>query len=66
MNYLTLHFTNDREGVERSRIDYIGLKGEFSPAHRHGVTICNYEVMPQHSDRIGSENPFDDFSREIS
>jgi len=65
MHHLTLHFTGNR-GAERTRIDYVGLKGEWSPGHRHGVTICTYEALPQHSDHISSENPFDDFSREVS
>ncbi|XP_032453049.1 PITH domain-containing protein 1 [Nasonia vitripennis] len=49
VHHLTLHFTGNR-GAERTRIDYIGLKGEWTPGHRHGVTICTYEALPQHKD----------------
>ena len=65
MHHLTLHFTGNH-GDERTRIDYIGLKGEWTPGHRHGVTICTYEAIPQKEDHIKGENTFDDFSREVS
>ncbi|XP_014207020.1 PITH domain-containing protein GA19395-like [Copidosoma floridanum] len=65
MHYLTLHFTGN-QGAERTRIDYIGLKGEWSPGHRHGVTICSYEAIPQHQDHITSDDSHSDFSREVS
>uniref|UniRef100_A0ABD2W769 PITH domain-containing protein n=1 Tax=Trichogramma kaykai TaxID=54128 RepID=A0ABD2W769_9HYME len=52
VHHLTLHFTGN-SGAEKTRIDYIGLKGEWSPGHRHGVTICTYEAMPQHAASAG-------------
>ncbi|KAK0179892.1 hypothetical protein PV327_005603 [Microctonus hyperodae] len=52
VHHLTLHFSGNDGGVERSRIDYIGLKGEWTPAHQHGVTICTYESRPQISDHV--------------
>ena len=63
MHHLTLHFTGNR-GAEKTRIEYIGLKGEWSPGHRHGVTICTYEAMPLAEDH--KEKDFNDFSREVS
>lgn len=44
-----MHFPKNF-GAETTRIHYIGLKGEFSEAHHHGVTICNYEARPNISD----------------
>lgn len=44
-------------GADATRIDYIGLKGEWTPGHRHGVTICNYEAFP-----MGSDNSLKDFN----
>lgn len=46
---LSLHFqTNFGEDI--TRIYYIGLRGEFSESHHHGVTICTYESSPNVSD----------------
>ncbi|XP_043257604.1 PITH domain-containing protein GA19395 [Colletes gigas] len=44
--HLSLYFTG-KEGVDKIKIYYIGLKGEWSPGHQHGVTICTYELRPQ-------------------
>lgn len=33
-------------GAESTKIYYIGLKGEWMPGHKHGVTICTYEARP--------------------
>lgn len=60
--HLSLHFIGNG-GAERSKIYYIGLKGEWSPAHQHGVTICTYELVPQKSNRLKDMN---DQSREVS
>ncbi|XP_043275282.1 PITH domain-containing protein GA19395 isoform X2 [Venturia canescens] len=49
VHHLTIYFSGNAAN-DRTRIDYIGLKGEWSPAHRHGVTICTYESRPQISD----------------
>ncbi|XP_015114152.1 PITH domain-containing protein CG6153 [Diachasma alloeum] len=62
VHHLSLHFVGN-SGAETTRIDYIGLKGEWTPGHRHGVTICNYEAFP-----MGSDNALKDlnnFSREV-
>ncbi|XP_072211553.1 PITH domain-containing protein 1 [Excalfactoria chinensis] len=37
-------------GAETTKIFYIGLKGEWTEAHRHAVTICNYEALPNPGD----------------
>lgn len=56
VNHLSIHFPSNF-GEEHTTIYYIGLKGEFSEAHRHGVTICNYELKPNMSDH---KNPLED------
>ncbi|KAJ8935745.1 hypothetical protein NQ314_012671 [Rhamnusium bicolor] len=59
VHYLTLHFPSNF-GAETTRIYYIGLKGEFSECHRHGVTICTYEARPMAEDH---ENPINELTR---
>jgi hypothetical protein len=54
--HLSLYFPTNF-GEETSRIYYIGLRGEFSEAHHHGVTICSYESRPMMSDH---KNPLSD------
>ncbi|VVC97365.1 PITH domain-containing protein CG6153 [Leptidea sinapis] len=49
VSHLTMHFPSNF-GAENTKIYYIGLKGEWSPAHRHGVTICTYEARPNVDD----------------
>lgn len=49
VHHLSLYFPRSFGGDE-TRIYYIGLRGEFSEAHRHGVTICSYEATPNVSD----------------
>lgn len=49
VQHLSLYFTGGRN-AEQIKIDYIGLKGEWTPAHKHGVTICTYEARPLISD----------------
>lgn len=44
-----MHFPSNF-GAESTKIYYIGLRGEWSPAHRHGVTICTYEATPNLQD----------------
>ncbi|XP_033228008.1 PITH domain-containing protein GA19395 [Belonocnema kinseyi] len=61
VQHLTLHFSGTA-GSEKTRIDYIGLKGEWSPAPRQGVVIATYELRPQASDHPQDN---DHFTREI-
>lgn len=49
VHHLSLHFPSNF-GADSTRIYYIGLKGEFSEAHHHGVTICSYESAPNLAD----------------
>nr|XP_033325061.1 PITH domain-containing protein CG6153 [Megalopta genalis] len=58
VNHLSLYFTG-RTGQEQIRIYYIGLKGEWTPAHQHGVTICTYELIPQKSKKVKDRRDVD-------
>ncbi|XP_015438675.1 PREDICTED: PITH domain-containing protein GA19395 [Dufourea novaeangliae] len=58
VNHLSLYFTG-REGQDKIKIYYIGLKGEWSPGHQHGVTICSYELLPQMNDHPKDHTEFD-------
>ncbi|XP_055640642.1 PITH domain-containing protein GA19395 [Toxorhynchites rutilus septentrionalis] len=49
VHHLSIHFPTNY-GDSNTTVYYIGLKGEFSEAHHHGVTICTYESMPSVSD----------------
>ncbi|XP_060801121.1 PITH domain-containing protein GA19395 [Amyelois transitella] len=49
VTHLTMHFSSNF-GAENTTIYYIGLKGEWTPGHRHGVTICTYEARPNLDD----------------
>lgn len=49
VQHLSLYFTG-YENAEQIKIYYIGLKGEWTPARKHGVTICTYEARPLISD----------------
>jgi len=54
VTHLTLHFPSNF-GDETSKIYFIGLKGDWSPAHQHGVTLCTYETTPSmadHKDKV--------------
>lgn len=53
-HHLSLHFPTNFGDPDKTRIYYIGLKGEFSEAHHHGVTICTYETTPNVSDHKNS------------
>lgn len=48
--------------MEHIKLYYIGLKGEWTPLRRHGVTICTYEARP-----LISNHPkqFTEVNREI-
>ncbi|KFV75096.1 PITH domain-containing protein 1, partial [Dryobates pubescens] len=47
--HLSIHFSKNF-GAETTKIFYIGLKGEWTEAHRHEVTICNYEASANPAD----------------
>ncbi|NWR24570.1 PITH1 protein, partial [Emberiza fucata] len=49
VHHLSMHFPKNF-GAETTRIFYIGLKGEWAEAHRHEVTICNYEASANPAD----------------
>lgn len=49
INHLTIHIPRNY-GNESTKVYYIGLRGEFSEGHRHGVTICTYEARPSMAD----------------
>ncbi|XP_047987583.1 PITH domain-containing protein GA19395 [Leguminivora glycinivorella] len=49
VTHLTMHFPSNF-GADNTKIYYIGLKGEWTPAHKHGVTICTYEARPNLDD----------------
>ncbi|GJQ66837.1 hypothetical protein Trydic_g7869 [Trypoxylus dichotomus] len=54
--HLTIHFPTNFGG-DSTRIYYIGLRGDFTQGHRHGVTICTYESRANLSDH---KNPLDE------
>uniref|UniRef100_A0A4W5LWI8 PITH (C-terminal proteasome-interacting domain of thioredoxin-like) domain containing 1 n=1 Tax=Hucho hucho TaxID=62062 RepID=A0A4W5LWI8_9TELE len=49
VNHLSVHISRNF-GTESTRVYYIGLRGEYSQAHRHEVTICNYEASANPAD----------------
>ncbi|CAL8298774.1 unnamed protein product [Lota lota] len=49
VNHLSIHVSKNF-GTETTRVYYIGLRGEFSEAYRHEVTICNYEATANPAD----------------
>ncbi|XP_067006923.2 PITH domain-containing protein GA19395 isoform X2 [Anabrus simplex] len=49
VTHLSIHFPRNF-GSDTTKIYYIGLRGEFTPVHRHGVTICTYEARPNVAD----------------
>ncbi|KAG5897260.1 hypothetical protein JTB14_013161 [Gonioctena quinquepunctata] len=57
VHHLTLHFPTNF-GADTTKIYYIGLKGEFSEGHYHGVTICTYESRPMPEDH---KSPIDEY-----
>ncbi|XP_012220147.1 PITH domain-containing protein CG6153 [Linepithema humile] len=61
VQHLSLYFSGHRN-MEQIRIYYIGLRGEWTPPHRHGVTICTYEARPLSSDH---PKDFNEISRAV-
>lgn len=59
---ISLHFPSNFGG-ETSKVYYIGLKGDFTQAHRHEVTICTYESSPNVADH--KTNLFDSVNQQI-
>jgi len=49
IHHLTLHFPKSF-GADKTKVVYIGLKGEFTEAHRQEIAICNYELAPNPAD----------------
>lgn len=62
VHHLSLYFPTNF-GASNTRIYYIGLRGEFSEAHYHGVTICSYESAPNFSDH--KNNVFDSVNHRV-
>lgn len=62
VHHLSL-FIQTNYGGENTTVYYIGLRGEFSEAHYHGVTICTYEARPNMSDHKGEA--FDSVNKSI-
>ena len=63
VHHLTVHVPGNMGGGDVTRLYYLGFRGEFTPAHRHGVTICNYELRPNASDV--KEESLHDVTRQI-
>ncbi|ESO88283.1 hypothetical protein LOTGIDRAFT_204391 [Lottia gigantea] len=49
VEHLSIHFPSNY-GAETTCVYYIGLKGDFTEARRHEVTICTYEARANPSD----------------
>ncbi|KAM4794977.1 PITH domain-containing protein 1 [Rhinophrynus dorsalis] len=49
VSHLSIHISKNF-GAENTKIYYIGLRGEWAEAHRHEVTICNYESAANPAD----------------
>nr|XP_015203929.1 PREDICTED: PITH domain-containing protein 1 [Lepisosteus oculatus] len=57
VQHLSIHISRNF-GADSSRVYYIGLRGEFSEAHRHEVTICTYEASANPADhRVDNITP---------
>ncbi|XP_063041353.1 PITH domain-containing protein 1 [Engraulis encrasicolus] len=49
VQHLSIHISRNF-GEESTRVYYIGLRGEYTEAYRHEVTICNYEASANPAD----------------
>ncbi|XP_014672731.1 PREDICTED: PITH domain-containing protein CG6153-like, partial [Priapulus caudatus] len=47
--HLSIYFPKNF-GADTTKVYYMGLRGEFTQAHRHEVTICSYEARANPSD----------------
>ncbi|XP_040192915.1 PITH domain-containing protein 1 isoform X3 [Rana temporaria] len=57
VSHLSIHISKNF-GAENTKIFYIGLRGEWTEAHRHEVTICNYESAANPADhKVTQINP---------
>ncbi|XP_046326654.1 PITH domain-containing protein 1-like [Haliotis cracherodii] len=63
VEHLTIHFPGNF-GNDSTLVYYIGLRGDFTQARRHEVTICTYEARANPSDH--KTNVFDSMSNMIS
>ncbi|XP_004911675.1 PITH domain-containing protein 1 isoform X2 [Xenopus tropicalis] len=54
VSHLSIHISKNF-GAENTKIYYIGLRGEWTEAHRHEVTICNYEATANPTDHKVSQ-----------
>ncbi|KAM8976647.1 PITH domain-containing protein 1 [Pelodytes ibericus] len=54
VSHLTIHISKNF-GAENTKIYYIGLRGEWTEARRHEVTICNYESAANPADHKVSQ-----------
>ncbi|XP_041436947.1 PITH domain-containing protein 1 isoform X1 [Xenopus laevis] len=54
VSHLSIHISKNF-GAENTKIYYIGLRGEWTEAHRHEVTICNYEAAANPADHKVSQ-----------
>lgn len=59
---ISIHFPSNF-GAETTKVYYIGLKGDFTQAHRHEVTICTYEASANIADH--KTNLMDNVGHEI-
>ncbi|KAH9500655.1 hypothetical protein Btru_077218 [Bulinus truncatus] len=50
VQHLSLHFPSNHGRCDRTEIYYIGLKGDFTEARRHEVTITAYETQANPAD----------------
>ncbi|XP_062551716.1 PITH domain-containing protein GA19395 [Armigeres subalbatus] len=62
VHHLSIHMPTNY-GESNTTVYYIGLKGEFSEAHHHGVTICTYESRPNVADH--KNDVFDSVNHQV-
>ncbi|XP_064624963.1 PITH domain-containing protein GA19395-like [Lineus longissimus] len=62
VQHLSIYFPKNF-GADETIVYYIGLRGEFTEAKRHEVTICTYEARANPSDH--KTNAFDSVGHQI-